>query len=167
MVSITKTTGIVALVTVLAASSVYAKPSTSNTNSYNKNDPVKPYSITKEEDISDKIKDSIWIGNCLLSRIEFTNYYYPEDKKKEFLYKGCIFESDKTPEYPSIVNNAIKNDKLKEIVSAFYYNKEDIILLNCSIKKLKEGSYFALLLTNKKKPEKKFEIEMPVENEKN
>ena len=171
MVSTLKTAALTALIaTYLVANSVglvRAEQNTPKVNSYNNNNPVNPYYTTKEEDISDKVKDKFMVNNLLCSRIELTNYYSVEDEEKEFLYKLCIFKCDKKPIFPDVVNNAIKNDKLKEIVSAFYYNKENIIFLNYSIKKLEDGIYFALLLTNKKKPEKKFEIEMPVENEKN
>ncbi|MBU4284215.1 MAG: hypothetical protein KJ968_03840, partial [Nanoarchaeota archaeon] len=74
---------------------------------------------------------------------------------------------NKQPNFLSTINKAITEDKLKEVVSALSYTWDDVYFFNKSIRKIDDNTYFVLLKTNKKEPEKKFEIEMPVENEKN
>ncbi|MBU1204912.1 MAG: hypothetical protein KKE93_03330 [Nanoarchaeota archaeon] len=127
-------------------------------------------SLEKEEeqgykDISDKIEESFRVDNCLCSRIESTNYYDVEGK--ENLYMGYFIECNKQPNFLSTINKAITEDKLKEVVSALSYTWDDVYFFNKSIRKIDNNTYFVLLKTNKKMQEKKFEIEMPVENEKN
>ena len=127
-------------------------------------------SLEKEEEqgykeISDKIEESFMVDNHLCSRIELTNYYSVFGKKN--LYLGYFIEYNEQPIFTNTINNAITNDKLEDVVSALYYTVDDANFFNKSIRKIDDNTYFVLLKTNKKKPEKKFEIEMPVENEKN
>ncbi len=175
MVNKLKTAGLIALITALATSPIYAKQDTPKINSYN-NDPVKPYYSTKKEDISDKIevKDSFEIGPLLCERVTgLLDYFNVRGKEGlykditfEFLYKGITFESDEMPAYPSAVNNLVKKDEINELVGSFSYNKEDIAIWILSLTELEPNKYFALFKTKNPVPKKELKIEI-IKTEKN